>query len=188
MTGPLDSPRPLSAAPEDTLPSTQRWGHTPEGSPPSLRGGPAPQGTLPRGITTAGGQERGPEGRGSRAWAPTNQRGAQRRGGTVCKGPSSHCSPAQRTAEPGEAGAGAQAGGTTHLHQQGALPPGWSSPCYGEGEHRLGGVQTEPRPAGPLLRRGLPRQGTQLRPSQGRGALVTSQSQTLNPNLGSASH
>ena len=103
VTGPLDSPHPLSAAPEDTLPSTQRWGHTPEGSPPSLRGGPAPQCTLPRGVTTAGGQERGPEGRGSRAWAPTNQRGAQRRGGTVCKGPSSHCSPAQRTAESGKA-------------------------------------------------------------------------------------
>lgn len=189
VTGPLDSPHPLSAAPGDTLPSTQRWGHTPEGSPPSLRGGPAPQRTLPQGVTTARGQERGPEGRGSRAWTPTNQRGAQRRGGRVCKGPSSHCSPAQRTADPGKAVCrGAGWGDSPTFTSRAPRPQDGRHPSMERESTAWAGVQPEPRPAGPLLCRGLPRQRTQLRPSQGRGALVTSQSQTLNPNRGSASH
>lgn len=148
MTGPLDSPRPLSAAPEDTLPSTQRWGHTPEGSPPSLRGGPAPQRTLPRGITAAGGQERGPEGRGSQAWAPTSQRGAQRRGGTACKGPSSHCSPAQRTAEPGEAGAGAQAGGQPTFTSRAPRPQDGRHPAMERESTAWAGCRLSPGPRG----------------------------------------
>lgn len=34
---------------------------------------------------------------------------------------------------------GRRLGGQPHLHQQSALPPGWSSPIDGKGEHRLGG-------------------------------------------------